>query len=133
MATVYLVEAYGGQYDDCWEYIEKVFDDENVANDYVNYKTKLNKYLESIRNNVNQLFTKMQSLGKNVVFETDFTEFITTIKTFAPEEYERWGEDKLKEVHSYYIVNNNLLWSDKINYRIIPRDVENNFERKIYE
>lgn len=28
MATIYLVEAYGGQYDDCWEYIEKVFDDE---------------------------------------------------------------------------------------------------------
>lgn len=133
MATIYLVEAYGGQYDDRWEYIEKVFDDEVIANDYVNYKKTLNQYLESIRDEVNQLFTKMESLGKDVDLERDFTKFITTIKTFAPEEYEHWGEDKLKEVHSYYIVNSNLLWGDKINYRIIPKDVENNFERKNYE
>ena len=133
MATVYLVEAYGGQYDDRWEYIEKVFDDENVANDYVNYKTELNKYLESIRNDVNQLFSKMVSLGKDVDLEGGYAKFIDTIKQFAPEEYEQWGEDKLQEVHTYYIVNNNLCWGDTTHYRIIPRVVENNFERKNYE
>ena len=52
---VFIVEKYGGQYEDSWEYVDKVFDDIKKAEEYIEIdkKTWYNRYVLLIESTYN--------------------------------------------------------------------------------
>ena len=147
---VFIVEKYGGQYEDSWEYVDKVFDDIKKAEEYIESDKKIIKSFWENKKEFSDLCDRIikentdeQGYWKECVdvsdfkwlysFEDDDKREIQFLKVFNekyPDYVKRFDTDYLVQMYHFLITQSNIYHEEpddysatKINYRIIPRQV----------
>ena len=146
---VFIVEKYGGQYEDSWEYIDKVFDDIKKAEEYVESDKKIIKSFWDNKKEFSELCdiitnenTDENGYWKKGVDVSDFKwlysfedddirekQFLKVFNERFPDYVKRFDTEYLVKMYHFLITKSNIYhepddWSaTKINYRIIPRQV----------
>lgn len=147
---VFIVEKYGGQYEDSWEYVDKVFDDIKKAEEYIESDKKIIKSFWENKKEFSDLCDRIikentdeQGYWKEGVdvsdfkwlysFEDDDKREIQFLKVFNekyPDYVKRFDTDYLVQMYHFLITQSNIYHEEpddysttKINYRIIPRQV----------
>ena len=147
---VFIVEKYGGQYEDSWEYIDKVFDDIKKAEDYIDGDKKMiqsfwdnKKEFSELCDIITKENTDDKGYWKEGVDHSDFKwlysfedddirekQFLKVFNERFPDYVKRFDTEYLVKMYHFLITKYNIYheepddWSaTKINYRIIPRQV----------
>lgn len=147
---VFIVEKYGGQYEDSWEYVDKVFDDIKKAEEYIESDKKIIKSFWENKKEFSDLCDRIikentdeQGYWKEGVDVSDFkwlysfedddkreTQFLKVFNEKYPDYVKRFDTDYLVQMYHFLITQSNIYHEEpddysatKINYRIIPRQV----------
>ena len=147
---VFIVEKYGGQYEDSWEYVDKVFDDVKKAEDYIESDKKMiqsfwdnKKEFSELCDIITNENTDENGYWKKGVDVSDFKwlysfedddirekQFLKVFNERFPDYVKRFDTEYLVKMYHFLITKSNIYheepddWSaTKINYRIIPRQV----------
>ena len=147
---VFIVEKYGGQYEDSWEYVDKVFDDVKKAEDYIESDKKMiqsfwdnKKEFSDLCDIITKENTDENGYWKKGVDVSDFKwlysfedddirekQFLKVFNERFPDYVKRFDTEYLVKMYHFLITKSNIYheepddWSaTKINYRIIPRQV----------
>lgn len=130
--TIFVVKKYGGEFEDSWNAIDKCFNDEKLAEQYIEQQKEFNKYMESLRKE----FIEIQNvLNDNIpcgltkdfkYWEDSYENFIFNLKKYIPNIFTKYDEKTLKNMFDYFI-EGYMIWSSRgeiIHYTIIPLHVE---------
>ena len=147
---VFIVEKYGGQYEDSWEYVDKVFDDIKKAENYIESDKKIiksfwenKKEFSDLCDNIIKENTDDNGYWKEGVDCSDFKwlysfekeddrekQFLKVFNEKYPDYVKRFDTEYLIKMYHFLITDANMYReepddysSNKINYRIIPRQV----------
>ena len=150
---VFIVEKYGGQYEDSWEYVDKVFDDIKKAEEYVERDKKIIKSFWENKKEFSDLCdliikenTNDKGYWKEGVDHSDFkwlycfenedkreNQFLEVFNEKYPDYVKRFDTEYLVRMYHFFITEGNLYHEEpddldnystsKINYRIISRQV----------
>ena len=147
---VFIVEKYGGQYEDSWEYVDKVFDDIKKAEDYIESDKKMiqsfwdnKKEFSDLCDIITKENTDENGYWKEGVDVSDFKwlysfedddirekQFLKVFNERFPDYVKRFDTEYLIKMYHFLITDANMYReepddysSNKINYRIIPRQV----------
>ena len=147
---VFIVEKYGGQYEDSWEYVDKVFDDIKKAEDYIESDKKMiqsfwdnKKEFSDLCDIITKENTDENGYWKEGVDVSDFKwlysfedddirekQFLKVFNERFPDYVKRFDTEYLVKMYHFLITDANMYReepddysSNKINYRIIPRQV----------
>ena len=147
---VFIVEKYGGQYEDSWEYVDKVFDDIKKAEDYIESDKKMiqsfwdnKKEFSDLCDIITKENTDENGYWKEGVDVSDFKwlysfedddirekQFLKVFNERFPDYVKRFDTEYLVKMYHFLITQSNIYHeepddysSNKINYRIIPRQV----------
>ena len=147
---VFIVEKYGGQYEDSWEYVDKVFDDIKKAEEYVESDKKMiqsfwdnKKEFSELCDIITNENTDENGYWKKGIDVSDFKwlysfedddirekQFLKVFNERFPDYVKRFDTEYLVKMYHFLITKSNIYheepddWSaTKINYRIIPRQV----------
>lgn len=147
---VFIVEKYGGQYEDSWEYVDKVFDDIKKAEEYIESDKKIIKSFWENKKEFSELCdaiikenTDDKGYWKEGVDVADFKwlysfedddkrekQFIEVFNEKYPDYVKRFDTEYLIKMYHFLITQSNIYHeepddysSNKINYRIIPKQV----------
>lgn len=131
--TIFVVEKYGGEFEDSWHTIDKCFNDEKLAEQYIEQQKEFDKYMESLRKEFieiqNVLNDNIPSCGLRKDFkywEDSYENFIFNLKKCIPNIFTQYDEKTLKNMFDYFI-EGYMIWSSRgemIHYTIIPLHVE---------
>lgn len=147
---VFIVEKYGGQYEDSWEYVDKVFDDIKKAEEYIESDKKIIKSFWENKKEFSDLCDRIikentdeQGYWKEGVDVSDFkwlysfedddkreSQFLKVFNEKYPDYVKRFDTDYLVQMYHFLITQSNIYHEEpddysatKINYRIISRQV----------
>ena len=147
---VFIVEKYGGQYEDSWEYVDKVFDDVKKAEEYIESDKKIIKSFWENKKEFSELCDKIlrentdeKGYWKEGVDVADFKwlysfeeddkrekQFLKVFNEKYPDYVKRFDTEYLVRMYHFLITQSNIYREDpddysstKINYRIIPKQV----------
>ena len=147
---VFIVEKYGGQYEDSWDYIDKVFDDIKKAEEYIESDKKIIKSFWDNKKEFSELCdiiikenTDDNGYWKEGVDASDFKwlysfedddkrekQFLKVFNEKYPDYVKRFDTEYLVRMYHFLITQSNMYHEEpddysatKINYRIIPRQV----------
>lgn len=147
---VFIVEKYGGQYEDSWDYIDKVFDDVKKAEEYIESDKKIIKSFWDNKKEFSELCdiiikenTDANGYWKEGVDASDFKwlysfedddkrekQFLKVFNEKYPDYVKRFDTEYLIRMYHFLITQSNIYHeepddysSTKINYRIISRQV----------
>jgi hypothetical protein len=147
---VFIVEKYGGQYEDSWEYVDKVFDDVKKAEEYIESDKKIiksfwenKKEFSELCDNILRENTDDKGYWKEGVDVADFKwlysfenddvrekQFLKVFNEKYPDYVKRFDTEYLIKMYHFLITQSNIYHeepddysSNKINYRIIPKQV----------
>lgn len=149
---VFIVEKYGGEYEDSWEFIDKVFDDIKKAEEYIERDKKLIKSFWENKKEFSELCdliikenTDAKGCWKEGVDVSDFKwlfnfenddkreqQFLDAFNEKYPDYVKRFDTEYLIQMYHFFITDSNMYhdlddYSDysprKIKYRITPKQV----------
>lgn len=146
---VFIVEKYGGEYEDSWEYVDKVFDDVKKAEEYIDRDKKMIKSFWENKKEFSELCdaiikenTDDKGYWKDGIDVADFKwlysfenddkrekQFLEAFNEKYPDYVKRFDTEYLVRMYHFFITDSNIHYEPddysarKINYRIIPKQV----------
>jgi hypothetical protein len=134
--TVYLVEIYGGIYDDYYNNVIKCFSDYNLAEQYIKEKETIIKHCLELKDDYMEMFEDLEEIqysifndgkyNKDEHYRSSFDNFIKVINKLPNKDIylSKFTTDDLHKLFDYYIVYDREFSTNVANYRIIDMKVE---------
>ena len=136
--TVFLVEVYGGQFDDHWNYIEGCFNSEELAEEYIEKRKNLIKRIQGDEEEFSKLFNafcdEIDEDGEPYfnVYGASFEDFINKLETYKErntvinEFLNKFERNYIKHMHEFYMdecMLGNSLKNCNISFYITPMHI----------
>jgi hypothetical protein len=141
--TIFLVECSGGEYEDCWNVVEKCFSSKELADEYIEKRKKLIKQIQNDEEKFNKLFNafcdEIDTDGKPYfnIYGATFEDFINKLETYKERNtvicdfLNTFNRQYIEHLHKFYMdecMLGNSMKNCRINFYIVPMHVSDKVE-----
>lgn len=141
--TIFLVECSGGEYEDCWNVVEKCFSSKELADEYIEKRKKLIKKIQNDEEKFNKLFNafcdEIDADGKPYfnIYGATFEDFIKKLETYKERNtvicdfLNTFNKQYIEHLHKFYMDDcmlGNSMKNCHINFYVVPMHVCNQVE-----